>query len=332
MTKNPLVSIIIVNYNGQHHLKKCFESLSKIDYNQIEIILVDNNSTDNSIEFIKSNYSSTIIIKLDKNYGFAEPNNIGVKNAKGSYLLFLNNDTIVTENFISSLVQYAESNERIGICQSLLIKQNGDIDSSGDYIDKIGVSFSSKEKVTEVKEIFSAKAASMLMRRSVFEEIGGFDEKFFTSFEDVDLGWRTWLIGYEVVVIPESVVYHLGSQTTKNMKKETVFHGTKNQISMKITNFEYSRTIWSLFVFFLKYGLKSILISFHFKTKGNTTISSTNYEEKLAEKPDFKMIMKGIFWVIKNFNYLIKKRNQINSKRVRSTKDLEKRNLILNSF
>ena len=100
----PKVSVIIVNYNGKALLEKCLESLAKVNYENFEIILVDNNSTDGTVEFVTKTYPSIIIIKLDSNRGFAEPNNIGAKIASGKYLLFLNNDTIVTPNFISEMV------------------------------------------------------------------------------------------------------------------------------------------------------------------------------------------------------------------------------------
>ena len=101
----PKVSIIIVNYNGKELLQKCLDSLLNVRYDNFEIILVDNNSTDGTVEFITKNHPSIIIIKLDSNKGFAEPNNIAAKLAKGEYLLFLNNDTIVTPNFISEMVK-----------------------------------------------------------------------------------------------------------------------------------------------------------------------------------------------------------------------------------
>ena len=102
----PQVSIIIANYNGRDLLEKCLESLSNVNYKNLEIIIVDNNSTDDSVEFVTKNYPSIILVKLDKNKGFAEPNNIGAKIAKGQFLLFLNNDTVVTENFISEMKKY----------------------------------------------------------------------------------------------------------------------------------------------------------------------------------------------------------------------------------
>src|SRR3989338_4604899 len=103
MEDSPPVSLIIVNYNGKSYLKTCLESLSKVIYKNLEIIVVDNNSSDGSIEFLIKNYPSIITLKLDKNYGFAKPNNMAAKLAKGDFLLFLNNDTEVTPPFVSEL-------------------------------------------------------------------------------------------------------------------------------------------------------------------------------------------------------------------------------------
>jgi len=199
MEKN-LVSIIIINYNGKHHLEKCLKSLIQIDYKNYEIILVDNNSSDDSINFVKKFYPSVGIIQLEKNYGFAEPNNIGAKRATGEFLLFLNNDTIVKSNFISELVNVINTDSKIVICQSFLLKPNEEIDSSGDFVDTLGRAYSSRKKVSEVREILSARGAAMLVRKESFFDLGKFDKKFFASFEDVDIGWRAWLWGYRVIL------------------------------------------------------------------------------------------------------------------------------------
>ncbi len=176
--QHPLVSVIVVNYNGKNLLENCFQSISQINYPNYEVLLIDNNSTDDSIEFVKNNYSSAIIIKLEKNYGFAYPNNVGAKNSKGELLLFLNNDTKVTPNFISEMVEVLQRDSTIAICQSMLLKTNGEVDSSGDFVDMIGVSFSSKQKTENISEILAAKGASMLVRKDVFTKLGGFDEIF----------------------------------------------------------------------------------------------------------------------------------------------------------
>jgi len=163
--ENNLVSIIIINYNGKLHLEKCLKSLMQVDYKNYEIILVDNNSSDDSINFVKKFYPSVGIIQLEKNYGFAEPNNIGAKRATGEFLLFLNNDTIVKSNFISELVNVINTDSKIVICQSFLLKPNEEIDSSGDFVDTLGRAYSSRKKVSEVREILCARGAAMLIRK-----------------------------------------------------------------------------------------------------------------------------------------------------------------------
>ncbi len=330
MPNLPLVSIIIVNFNGKTHLEKCLNSLKKVNYSNFETILVDNNSTDGSVEFVTKNYSDVIIIKLNQNKGYAEPNNIGARLAKGDYLLFLNNDTIVTPEFISEMIKVSEKDETIAMCQSLLLKPDGSVDSSGDFIDEIGVVYNSKTKSNEIREISSARGASMLVRKKVFEELGGFDEKFFVSFEDVDLGWRAWIMGYRVVMVPKSIVYHSGGQTIEMIKPEIAFHGFKNQLSMKITNFETGLAIKNMIKFFIIYGFRELRIWFDYTLRGRTSLSSTKYEFNLAPKPSFRIILKSIGWILRNQQYLSKKRKAVNSMRVLSTHDLQNRSIICN--
>lgn len=331
MIKNlnmPLVSMIIVNYNGKSYLKKCLESFKEINYKNLELIVVDNNSNDGTIEFLTKNYPSVIILKLDQNYGFAKPNNMAANIAKGDFLLFLNNDTVVTSNFISELVQVLNDDDKIGICQSLLLKPNGEIDSSGDFIDTIGVVYNSKSPIKQIREISSARGASMIMRKKLFLDLGGFDEQFFVSFEDVDLGWRCWIAGYKVIINPKSIVYHHGGKTHDSIKNEISFHGIKNQLSMKITNFEMKYSISSLIKFFVIFGFRELKIIFDYKIKGKTTMASTRYEQNIAAKPNISSILKAFFWIISNFKYLQKKRKNINCYRKVSTKELQKMNIL----
>ena len=327
---SPKISVIIVNYNGKKLLENCLESLFKTDYNNFEVILVDNNSTDGSMEFVTKNYPKIIVIKLDSNKGFAEPNNIGAKIAKGEYLLFLNNDTVTTTNFISEMVKVLEKDEKIAICQSLLLKPDGNIDSSGDFIDKMGIVYNSKTKIDEIKEISSARGACMLIRKKIFDKLGGFDEKFFFSFEDVDLGWRSWILGYKVVIVPNSIVYHDAGKTSSKFKSEAAFHGLKNQLAMKITNFEPRFAFSSLLSFFFVYGSREIKIWFDYKIKGYTNMTSTKYEDKTAENPSIKIVIKSISWIFKNIRYLHRKHNQVNESRIVSTDYLEKIRIISN--
>ena len=187
MKTDPLVSIIIVNYNGKSYLEKCLFSLNKVTYPQFEIILVDNCSSDDSIDFVKMHYPSILIIELERNFGFAYPNNIGAKNAKGELLLFLNNDTYVEPNFLDYLVNAINTNSKVAVCQSLLLKPDKTVDSSGDFIDTMGISYSSKTKVEKNYEILSAKGACMMIKKEIFKKLNGFDEHFFITFEDIEI-------------------------------------------------------------------------------------------------------------------------------------------------
>ena len=327
---SPKVSIIIVNYNGKELLQKCLDSLLKVNYNNFEIILVDNNSTDGSVEFITKNYPSLIIIKLDSNKGFAEPNNVAAKISKGKYLLFLNNDTVVTPNFISEMVKVMETDKKIAVCQSLLLKPDGSVDSSGDFIDHLGVVYNSKTEIDEIREVSSARGASMLVRSDIFEKLDGFDQKFFITFEDVDLCWRSWILGYRVLIIPTSIVYHEGGITIKKIKSEIAFHGFKNQLAMKITNFEPILAMRNMMLFFGIYGIRELKIWLDYTISGSTKLSSTEYEDNIAPKPSFKVIAKSIFWILSNYGYLLKKQRTINKNRVYSTTILKKMNIIHN--
>jgi len=315
----PIVSIIIVNYNGKKHLEKCLKSIMKISYPNPEIILVDNNSTDDSIEFVKNTYPSVIIIKLDNNYGFAEPNNIGAKNAKGDFFLFLNNDTEVDPNFVGEMVKVLQQDSKIAICQSLLLKPNGEVDSSGDFIDTLGRAYSSKDKVSEVKKILSARGASMMIRKESFWDLGGFDKKFFASYEDVDLGWRAWIWGYKIVIVPNSVVYHKGGQTVKQNLQEVRFHGVKNSLVFRLANFETALATNSIIKTF---GI--VLFRKIFR------ISLVEQHEEIFPLPSVRIILKGTMWVVKNIGYVLDKRKKVNERRKRTTKDLLNFGLITN--
>jgi len=328
----PKVSIIIINYNGKHHLESCLESLLKINYNNTEIIIVDNNSTDDSVNFVSKNFPDVILIRLNENKGFAEPNNIASKVATGDLLLFLNNDTIVTPSFISEMIKPIQQDSDIGICQSLLLKPDESIDSSGDFIDTLGVVYNSKTQISEIREISSARGASMMIKKNLFEQLEGFDKKFYFSFEDVDLSWRCWIAGYKVLIIPKSIVYHLGGQTYQKVKNSMAFHGFKNQLSMKITNFESSLVLKNMLKFFIIYGSRELKIWFDYKIYGKTKLSSSKYENNIAPNPSFKIIFNSILWVVNNQKYLIQKQRKVNSTRKISSKQLEKMNILCKKY
>ena len=316
LNDDSLVSIIIVNYNQRLYLQKCLKSIHENNHKRIEVILVDNNSTDDSLDFVRKNFPKVNIINLERNYGYAEPNNIGAKMAKGQLLYFLNNDTELCPNSISELVKVIREPD-IVICQSLLLKSDGKVDSSGDFITTVGLAYKSVKKTDKIKPILSARGAAMMIRKDVFWELGGFDKKFFASFEDVDLGWRAWIFGYKVVLVPSSIVYHVGGKTVKMLEPQIKFHGIKNTILLILTNFDLSFAIKNIIM------LPAEIISRKF-SKIEKNVNSDN----LVDLPSFENFFKAIFWIIKNFGHVCKKRKKVKSRRIRSTNELIKMELI----
>jgi len=327
--ENPLVSVVIVNHDGKKLLKGCLDSVYRNSYSNFEVILVDNGSRDGSVELVEKDYPEARVLRLEKNLGFAYPNNLGASKSGGEYVLFLNNDTVVTPDFIAELVLAAKGSERTGSCQSLLLDADHNVDSSGDFIDRLGIAFSSKERVSGPRRILSAKAASMLIRKTVFFELDGFDEKFVSSFEDVDLGWRLCMLGYENLVVPSSVVFHLGGQTTKNLRREVAFHGAKNQLSMKITNFEPPASLRVVLGFLAIYGFRVLRVKLDYVLRGNTSMTSSKHERTPAQNPSLRTIFRSIFWLVRNLRYLNRKRIWIKSRRKCSTGDLIAKGLIM---
>jgi len=313
----PLVSIIIVNYNGKDHLIRCLESVrTTITSNTYEIIVVDNKSTDGSRELIIAKFPEVRLIELESNLGFAYPNNIGVEKSKGSLLVFLNNDTFVTPNWLNELIKCLDNDEKVAIAQSLLLKPDGRIDSSGDFVDKLGRPYNSKvEDPPDGRPILSARAAAMIIRRDVFLELGAFEPDFFASFEDVHLGWNAWIAGYKAKLASKSIVYHIGGQTVKKIEDKMNFHGVKNQALLILLDLEFFQGISNLLILFFQYILKKIGMrsSEHYPKLSNISVSQ---------------VMKALGWIITHYPSIMRKRKLVNNRRVLSTKELRKMGLI----
>lgn len=257
------VSIVIVNWNGKKFLKNCLDSLQKLTYNSVEIIVVDNNSIDGSGEFVKKYYTKVRLIENKKNYGYAGGASIGCKHARGSYVLFLNNDTIVTSGFIEPLLDDFRIDPTIGCVESQmrLMKDKSTLDVVGDFISFTGFLYhygyrkkTNVEKYNRQKIIFSAKGACAIFPRSLLQEIGFFDEDFFTFFEDTDLCFRVWLSGHKVIYEPKSVIYHVGAGDTSSSNEykheRRIYLTLRNMNCSYIKNFG-TRNLLTIYPVFL---------------------------------------------------------------------------------
>lgn len=306
---NPLVSIIIINWNGGEVMQDCLQSLSAIDYPNIELIIVDNGSKDGSEDIAKEFkfFKSLRIIKNTKNLGFAPANNQAFTESKGKYILLLNNDTKVEKNFLSLLVHKMEEESSFGVIQPkiFMIDKVGYLDNAGSFMTQIGflshwgfMEKDSKEFSSE-KEVFSAKGACMLIKREVIEKVGLFDKEFFSYFEESDFCWRVWLAGYKVVFYPESKIYHKVGFTIRRLDVFNInFHYYKNRICSLIKNL----------------GTKNLHIVLLFHLIVSIGIAGLFFI-RLQPKNGF-MILAAIWWNIVNMLSTLEKRHQIQSIRV----------------
>lgn len=249
--REPLVSVIIANYNGKKYLEKCLSSVLETLYSNFEVIFVDNGSTDGSLEILREFQSDSRmrIVENGVNMGYAMGNNVGIVFARGDYVVFLNNDTIVEPDWLTELVNVMESDVSIGAAQSklLLMDSPTQLDSAGNFLDFSGTTYERgkyEEDVGkyEVGEIFACKGASMIVRHQVLDRLGVFDPDYFFYYEETDLCWRFRLAGYRIVFAPSSIVYHKsgGSIPTDGhqMFSFHVYLLNRNRIATLLKNYE----------------------------------------------------------------------------------------------
>ena len=266
------VSIVIPNYNGKHFLEDCLKSVFGQNIKDQEVIVVDNGSTDGSLEYLKT-FPGVRVIVLDKNYGFCRAVNEGIKAAESEYVILLNNDTEVDKDFATELLAAIKEDEKIFSCSSKMVQFHNRqlMDDAGDYYCAFGWAFgrgkgAPVEKYQEAKDIFAACAGAAIYRKKMFESLGYFDEKHFAYLEDIDVGYRARIHGYRNVYAPKAIVYHVGSGfsgSTHNAFKVKL--SSRNNVYLVYKNMPFLQIILNSpflllghavkWLFFLKKGL-----------------------------------------------------------------------------
>lgn len=215
------VSVIIPNYNGIKFIDGCLNSLKNQTLKDFSIIVVDNASTDGSFELVKENYPFIKIIRMDKNYGFPRAVNEGIKVASTPFVILLNNDTEVHEAFVEKLLGGIKKSSHIFSCGSMMLDfyHRDHIDDAGGFYCALGYAYSrgkgqNSSGYSKSEEVFFNCAGAAIYRKSIFDKIGYFDEDYFAYLEDVDIGYRARIHGYQNVFYPEAIVYHVGSGTS----------------------------------------------------------------------------------------------------------------------
>jgi GT2 family glycosyltransferase len=231
----PDVSVIVVNFNGRQWLDGCLSAVEEQDGVRAEIVLVDNASTDGSAEFVRENFPRVRLVSLSENRGFAGGSNAGSAVGRGRYLAFLNNDARPDRSWLRSLLAALERTPQAAIAASQIVRMDHPtvVDSAGDGWFTIGGAFKRgfgqpASEWSEGGEVFGACGAACLIRREVFERVGGFDESFFVAFEDVDLSYRVRLAGGTCIYEPDAVVQHAGSATLGRLSRQAVYYGQRN--------------------------------------------------------------------------------------------------------
>lgn len=231
----PLVSTIIVSWNGRQHLPACLAAVAAQAGVDAETILVDNGSTDGTAEFVRANYPWVRLVALPENRGFAGGNNAGVLEARGRYVAFLNNDTVAANDWLKQLLAGLDGAGGFSVATSRIVYMHDPsiLDSAGDGMLRWGGAFkrlhgAPASSASQSMEVFGACGAAFLMPKALFDELGGFDESFFVSHEDVDLSYRARLKGHRCLYVAGAVVHHHGSATLGRVSPFAVFHGQRN--------------------------------------------------------------------------------------------------------
>ena len=215
------VSVVIPNYNGIAFLDSVLASMEGQTLKNFEVIFVDNGSSDGSCSFVAGNYPWVHIIELSENYGFCRAVNEGIKASRAPYVLLLNNDTEVKEDFLEEMTAAIRRHKKAFSCAARMVQYHDRdrLDDAGNFYNALGWSFArgkGKDIHTyeEEEKIFSSCGGAAIYRRKVFERIGYFDEEHFAYLEDTDIGYRARIYGYENWYAPKAVVYHVGSGTS----------------------------------------------------------------------------------------------------------------------
>jgi GT2 family glycosyltransferase len=258
------VSVIVVNWNGRHHLEECLDSLRGQTFKHFETILIDNGSRDDSATLVRKAFPWVKVVALSDNTWFCHANNLGYAMSKGRFIALLNNDTRVEPDWLACLYDRIRKDDRIGICASHIVRyDNPDIlDAAGDGYDFSGIGFRSghgehAERYNHNGEVFGACAAAAMYRKSMLDDIGFLDESFFAVGEDIDLSFRARMAGYRCMYIPDAIVHHKIS--------ETIGVGSDFQIYQSRRNVEYvyfKNMPWVLMLFNFPMHLLYNLLTF----------------------------------------------------------------------
>ena len=297
-----MVSIIILNYNGKDYLSDCLNSLLQQSYQNFEVILYDNCSSDGSVKYLQDNFKNDkiIVVASESNFGFAGGNNGALKHAKGELIVLLNNDTVVSKEWLSELVKGLSYTADIGMVQSLVITEGIPLK----YYDKNGTINLFGHNIMEVfninadgmGEIFQVNGCSLIIRKDLLDKLGGlFLDEYFAYAEDTYLSFKVKFAGYKIYHNAKSIVHHKGSSTMKKYKSEFItYHQERNRLLNFLILFSDS---------FRRKYYPLLLLNFFIKITYSLFL----------RKYSLKGIIKAYTWIIRNSSWIDTKRKEVNA-------------------
>lgn len=316
----PKISMIVSNFNGMklNLIDDCINSLIKPGYPNWELIVVDNASTDDSVKYLKKrfkNYKNCIVLEHHINM-YSQGLNLGAKKATGQYLAYFNNDAAITKSYLENLVKEFDEDKKLAIAQGKLLnyKNHKKIDSAGETMDifgnpvTMGIGEKDNGQYDYVENILSASGSACMIKKSVFEKIGGYDPIFGIGYEDMDLALRARRLGYRVKRFPKAIVYHKRAATdlADFIRVKVKWHFNKNRLITMIKNYPLLLLIATLPVTIALYKL---IILYEWIIRGNWQIGWVR--------------LTSIFWIMLNLPFIIAARQKITKMGAKSLSDKE---------
>ena len=306
MTRDKNIAVVILNWNGEKYLKQFLPSVIK-NSPEADVIVIDNCSSDDSIQLLNDKYPEVTSIQLDENYGFAEGYNLGLKNLDYEYFVLLNSDVEVPENWLAPQIKYLESDANLVACAPLILS-HAEPDcfeyagAAGGYLDKDGFAFCAGRifyafeknvgQYNSNREVFWASGAALTIKSSAWKEVNGFDGTFFAHMEEIDLCWRLKNRGYKIGVCGDAKIFHIGGGTLDRQSAFKTYLNFRNNLFLLLKNHRSS----ALIPFILKRMVLDGIAGIRFLSEGNFAY--------------FNAVLKAHFHFYSKFRYYIKLRNQ----------------------
>lgn len=315
-----LVSVVILNWNGDRYIRQCLDSVINQAYRSIEILVVDNGSDDNSPEIVEKEYKDVILIRNNKNLGYGGGNNIGIEKSKGEFVLILNNDAELDHQCISEMKRAIDKDVKYGAAASKILFKDSPsvIDAAGIVVFPDGLSIARGRLEPEAcckeeTEVFFASGCCALYRKAMLEDIkvGNeyYDEDFFAYADDTDLGWRARLREWRCIYAPNAKVYHAHSASSSNYSPMKAFLVERNRMWLEVKNFPLSLIVKGFYHTVLRYIYQAYGA---FAGKG----ASGAFSNEFSKRQLIVILLRSYIFAIFGLPKMMRKRKQIQARRI----------------